>query len=133
MEKLNGNRQRDEKFCIFINEMLEMWSDKSLDERMQSSFNYHRYYANCNCGKMGHMKATCRILEKKDFKNRTNAINEDEENIQDDNLCVLNVMKVNKAIKVSMLIEDEKVEFILDTGYPVTILSEKMGMMNRTK
>ena len=83
----------------------------------------------CNiCGKKGHMKVMCRILEKKNFKNRTNAINEDEENIQDNNLCVLNVMKVNKAIKVSMLIEDEKVEFILDTGCPVTILSEKMGM-----
>ena len=79
----------------------------------------------CNkCKKKGHMKAACGENDK--HYNKINAVdlNEDEDNDNNDATCVYNVLKNNKAIKIDVEINRVPVSFILDTGCPVTMISE---------
>ena len=106
--------------CGFTNHMIK-------DCRMPSSIVCR------NCGKKGHMQVACKGAKidmkiKYDKKvNYSNAMDRNDD-YDDDNYCVFNITDEKvKPYVIELKVNNENVKFIIDTGSPVTIISESVG------
>ncbi|XP_043234787.1 uncharacterized protein K02A2.6-like [Amphibalanus amphitrite] len=80
-----------------------------------------------NCSKPGHLQAACRNPSAEE-RVRVNCNEGDKvEDDEEDNYCVYQASREkSKAIKVSMSVNGKDVEFLVDTGCPVTLMPDSV-------
>ena len=84
-----------------------------------------------NCSKKGHLRAACKAKQNtsgSDHKNDNQKVSLVEDNAVDESYCVFSMInRKSSPYKVVMDVNKVPIEFILDTGSPVTIVPEHIG------
>ena len=139
------NEDKDKKAWRKTSGQEKTWRDKQGDEKGKMEGNVARHCFRCgkmnhmvrvckvpkhvkchNSGKAGHLRAACRDPN---LKPKAMAVDMEQEEreyeMEEEDYCVYHAMtKPSKAMKVNLLVNDRNVDFVLDTGCPVTIIPE---------